>query len=274
MQQKNTINSKFRKKINQKHENFKYSSFGFYCITLPRRVMYSRRINGACISTSKCSQNSGTSHKGHCKGNKSIQCCTGIKCDGGNGVCGKEGTCSGNEISGKCPGPSNFKCCTSGKSIKPDDPKPHGSGEKIVSAARSMTGKYVYSWGGGNINGASHGSIQPKYRKCDDRKVVGFDCSGLSLYAVYQGTGVKLSHSAKWQYLTAVQKKKTVPIGQVEAGDLVFFGDDGGVHHVAIYSGNGQMIEAEGHDNKCRGLPLHETTLRKKGLMPKAVRYW
>ena len=71
-----------------------------------------------------------------------------------------------------------------------------------------------------------------------------------------------------------MQKKKTVPIGQVEAGDLVFFGDDGGVHHVAIYSGNGQMIEAEGHDNKCRGLPLHETTLRKKGLMPKAVRYW
>ena len=35
-----------------------------------------------------------------------------------------------------------------------------------------MTGKYVYSWGGGNINGASHGSIQPKYRKCDDRKVL------------------------------------------------------------------------------------------------------
>lgn len=40
------------------------------------------------------------------------------------------------------------------------------------------------------------------------------------------------------QYLTAAQKKKTVPIGQVEAGDLVFFGD-GGVHHVAIYIGNG-----------------------------------
>lgn len=127
---------------------------------------------------------------------KEIKVSNSIKRDGGKGVCGKEGTCSGNEISGKCPGPSNFKCCTSGKPIKPDAPKPHGSGAKIDSTARSMTGKYAYSRGGGNLNGASHGSIQPKYRKCDDRKVVGFDCSGLSLYAVYQGTGVKLSHSA------------------------------------------------------------------------------
>ena len=73
--------------------------------------------SGACISTSICKSKSGTPHPGLCKGNKSIQCCTGVKCD--NGTCGKQGTCNGKEISGKCPGPSNFKCCTSGK---PDIP--------------------------------------------------------------------------------------------------------------------------------------------------------
>jgi cell wall-associated NlpC family hydrolase len=37
-----------------------------------------------------------------------------------------------------------------------------------------------------------------------------------------------------------------VPIDSVQPGDLLFFGDDGveSIHHVAIYVGGGQMVEA------------------------------
>ena len=83
--------------------------------------------------------------------------------------------CSGQTLSNKCPGPNGFKCCVSGT-----PPTPTGSGAKIVSAARSMVGKWPYSWGGGNNSGATVGIKQDIKPYCDDRKIKGFDCSGLA----------------------------------------------------------------------------------------------
>lgn len=126
----------------------------------------------------------------------------------------------------------------------PPTPPHHGNGSKIVQAARSMIGKYPYSWGGGDYNGATHGSEQHEKPFCNDKKVVGFDCSGLALYAVYQGTGIKLPHKASDQYSRASSKGKLVSSSQMKPGDLVFFNGKT-IHHVAIYSGNGNMIEAK-----------------------------
>jgi cell wall-associated NlpC family hydrolase len=68
--------------------------------------------------------------------------------------------------------------------------------------------------------------------------VVGFDASGLVLYA-FAGVGIKLPRSSGQQY-AALQK---VLPSQALPGDLIFFGPDGN-DSVALFVGNGQMLEA------------------------------
>jgi peptidoglycan DL-endopeptidase CwlO len=65
----------------------------------------------------------------------------------------------------------------------------------------------------------------------------GFDCSGLVMY-VYAKLGVGLPHSSALQYNCGAHVSR----GQLEPGDLVFFGSP--IHHVGIYVGNGNMINA------------------------------
>jgi cell wall-associated NlpC family hydrolase len=67
----------------------------------------------------------------------------------------------------------------------------------------------------------------------------GFDCSGLVMY-VYAQVGVQLLHGA-----TDQQRASTpVPLDALAPGDLVFYGGPSYSHHVAIYVGGGQVIEA------------------------------
>jgi cell wall-associated NlpC family hydrolase len=64
-----------------------------------------------------------------------------------------------------------------------------------------------------------------------------FDCSGLTQY-VWAKAGVYLDHytGAQWN------EGRHVSRSELQPGDLVFFGSD--LHHVGIYVGNGNMIEA------------------------------
>ncbi|MCI2974706.1 MAG: NlpC/P60 family protein [Ferrimicrobium sp.] len=68
-----------------------------------------------------------------------------------------------------------------------------------------------------------------------------FDCSGLVMY-IYAKLGVDFPHSA------ADQASDTTPISysQLQPGDLVFYDTEGAtsIDHVAIYVGNGQVVEA------------------------------
>jgi peptidoglycan DL-endopeptidase CwlO len=67
-----------------------------------------------------------------------------------------------------------------------------------------------------------------------------YDCSGLTAWA-WKAAGVSLSHSAYTQWFETTR----VPVDQVQPGDLLFFGDSvEGIHHNAIYAGNGEMVEA------------------------------
>ncbi|MCP9275011.1 NlpC/P60 family peptidoglycan-binding protein RipD [Mycolicibacterium arenosum] len=67
--------------------------------------------------------------------------------------------------------------------------------------------------------------------------VVGFDASGLMVYS-FAGVGLKLPRSSGEQYKVGW---KVTP-DQALPGDLIFYGPDG-TQSVALFIGNGQMVE-------------------------------
>lgn len=73
----------------------------------------------------------------------------------------------------------------------------------------------------------------------------GWDCSGLTMMA-WRQAGVSLPHSSAQQY--AVGRK--VPRSQLEPGDLVFYYRP--ISHVAIYLGNGQIVDAPNSRKRVR----------------------
>ena len=65
----------------------------------------------------------------------------------------------------------------------------------------------------------------------------GYDCSGLMLYA-WRAAGRSLPHSSRIQFASTTR----VPLSQRRPGDLLFYGRP--IHHVGMYIGNDQMVEA------------------------------
>jgi len=113
-----------------------------------------------------------------------------------------------------------------------------GDPQTVINRALSRLGAR-YSWGGGNYNGPTvgvrDGGIADSY---GDYYSVGFDCSGLMMYA-FAAAGIYLPHFSGYQYTSGTQ----VPLSRMQPGDMIFYGD-GGSEHVALYMGNGKMIEA------------------------------
>ena len=93
---------------------------------------------------------------------------------------------------------------------------------------------------------------------------------------MYQGTKISLPHNAQQQYNQAKSSGKLVSTSSnLQAGDLVFFGkSDSSIHHVAIYVGGGNMVEAPGHNKDCSGMRTREKKLRTDQLRPKAARFY
>ena len=143
-------------------------------------------------------------------------------------------------------------------------------GEAIVRAASSMRGK-PYCYDGGNFAGPTHGDGGSG---CGGA-TKGFDCSGLALYAVFQGTGGKvgLPHKASEQAVHPGGQLITKQ-SALQPGDLVFFG--GGslakAVHAAVYAGNKEVWVAEDYGIPVRLRPLSwiEHGLRFDG----GVRFW
>lgn len=98
----------------------------------------------------------------------------------------------------------------------------HGSGDgaRAVAAARRYLGK-PYVWGG-----TGPGT---------------FDCSGLTQRA-YRDIGIDIPRNSRQQAATG---RAVHGIGNARPGDLLFWAHlDGTIHHVAMYVGNGRLIEA------------------------------
>jgi len=125
--------------------------------------------------------------------------------------------------------------------------------EYVIRRAMSQLG-VPYSWGGGNAAGPSRGIGS-------GANTVGFDCSGLMLYA-FAGVGIKLEHYSGSQYNAG----RKVPTAQMRRGDMLFWGP-GGSQHVALYLGDNQMIEAP-----YTGSVVKISPVRTSGMTPYAVR--
>lgn len=112
---------------------------------------------------------------------------------------------------------------------------PAGFAGAFIAAAQNEIGK-PYVWGGGTYTG-------PSGRGSDGRGP-GFDCSGLVLYAAYQASGgkLKLPHYSGAQ----ITFGQSVAWDDKQAGDLIFFTHPGSSapHHVAIYVGDGKILQA------------------------------
>ncbi|MDD7593350.1 MAG: NlpC/P60 family protein [Peptoniphilaceae bacterium] len=100
------------------------------------------------------------------------------------------------------------------------EPRSSGGLSSVLDYAESKLGD-AYVWGAAGPNS--------------------FDCSGL-VVAAYRQAGISLPHSSASQF----NRGYAVSLDNLECGDLLFFDTNGsgGVSHVGIYVGGGQMIHA------------------------------
>lgn len=130
----------------------------------------------------------------------------------------------------------------------PAPPTGTGSYEVAISVALGKVGApYYYQWGGTGL--------------------YGFDCSGLVQNA-FAAAGTYLPRTATQQYAAAPVH---VPLSQARRGDLVVWGSAGNFYHVAIYLGNGQVVQAL---NPQEGITVSSiSSMVGMDLYPYAARY-
>jgi cell wall-associated NlpC family hydrolase len=125
--------------------------------------------------------------------------------------------------------------------------QPDGPGSSIearlVATAEQWVGE-PYGWGGG------HGAIMTPHS-------APVDCSGL-VEQVYGINGMNLGGGTAQSLYD--MSRPVADLAVAQPGDLVFYGGSSSIHHVAIYIGGGEMIEAPQ-----TGETVHVTALRTDG---------
>jgi cell wall-associated NlpC family hydrolase len=142
-----------------------------------------------------------------------------------------------------------------------------GGGQAIVNAAASQAG-IQYCFAGGDIHGPNRGIAEGGHLCAAG--TVGFDCTGLTLYAVYQATGKVLSHDG---HQGTEGGQAITDTSDLQPGDLVFFGGTfSSFQHSGVYAGNGEFWDANDW-----GVPVQKHTMAWMGhAMPfvGGARYW
>ncbi|ANY09027.1 NlpC/P60 family protein [Pseudonocardia sp. HH130630-07] len=120
-------------------------------------------------------------------------------------------------------------------------PRRTGSGavETAIDRAMAQIGT-IYAWGGGNSRGPTKGIRDGGVADSHgDYRKIGFDCSGLMLYA-FAGVGIDLPRYSGNQANAGQQ----VPVSEMRRGDMISWAENGRTYHIAMYLGDGKMIEA------------------------------
>jgi cell wall-associated NlpC family hydrolase len=129
------------------------------------------------------------------------------------------------------------------RSDPPPPPPTSGGVSAVIAYAQRQVGK-PYQWGGDGPDS--------------------FDCSGLTMMA-WRQAGVYLSHYTGAQWAETAR----VAISDLRPGDLVFFGSSGpNSHHMGLYVGNGQMIEAPYTGANVRYASIYRSDLLPYGGRP------
>jgi peptidoglycan DL-endopeptidase RipA len=137
-----------------------------------------------------------------------------------------------------------------------------GSVKTVIDRAVSQVG-VPYAWGGGDANGPTlgirDGGVADSY---GDYNKIGFDCSGLMIYA-FAGVGIELPHYSGYQH----DAGRKVPLSEKQPGDMLFWATGGRIHHVALYIGSEQMVEAP-----YSGSHVRVTAVRYGDIVPQVTR--
>ena len=137
------------------------------------------------------------------------------------------------------------------KPAEPQQPESNSSAvSSVVNLANKLIGKpYVYGAEGPNA----------------------FDCSGFTYYVYKNAAGITLprTSAAQSKYGTTVSKSNLQP------GDLIFFdtqgSNNGGVSHVGLYVGNGQMIHASSSSKQMKKVSINTSYWNTRYVTAKRV---
>lgn len=88
-----------------------------------------------------------------------------------------------------------------------------------------------------------------RYGGSDPR--TGVDCSGFTRFVLGNAAGVQLPRSSGSQATQGV----AVSADQMQPGDLLFYADRGGINHVAMYIGSGQVVHASTYETGIKVSP-------------------
>jgi cell wall-associated NlpC family hydrolase len=124
-----------------------------------------------------------------------------------------------------------------GDSGSTSTPKVSGNAAGAVEFALAQVGK-PYVWGGAGPDS--------------------YDCSGLTS-AAWAAAGTSLPHSSQMQYSATARVSRDA----AQPGDLLFHGSP--IHHVAMYIGNGKMVEAPHSGALVRVVPADRSDLAGVG---------
>lgn len=160
------------------------------------------------------------------------------------------------------PVPEGTDEAEGGDPVEPDASGPASEQiERVIDRGMSQLG-VTYAWGGGDANGPTQGVTDGGVADAHgDYAKTGFDCSGLMVYS-FAAVGVDLPKFSGYQYTAGTQ----VPVGDAQRGDMLFWGV-GGASHVALYLGDGTMLEAPQS-----GDVVKVSDVRWDGIEPMAVR--
>ena len=131
--------------------------------------------------------------------------------------------------------------------------------EKIVNADPPIP----YTWGGGHgsepgpSGGTRDGGVADSF---GDYAKTGVDCSGLARWMTYQLYGVDINGTSQTQYSSG----EPISASNARPGDI-FFPDSAGrpPHHVQVYVGNNQVIEAQKSGTYMKFSPLTSGEFRR-----------
>ena len=156
----------------------------------------------------------------------------------------------------------------------------------LINFANQINGKFIYSLGGGHnyfdkrLMDTSGGRgfiespflIYPTYgilgvsggESYDDRNVLGYDCSGLSMALIYLTSGYNFDReNTNAQKMYDIAKKNNLLKKDIKIGYALFYGkSENSISHVTIALGENKMIEASGHNLGKTGKPIQIVKIR------------